>query len=230
MNALLSVRGLDAFYGKAQALFGCSVHVDAGEVVALIGRNGTGKSTLLKSIMGLVASTGDVEFDGKSFGGAAPHVRALAGLGYVPEDRRIFTELTVRENLAIGGRGGKFDLDGLLELFPNLEEMLDRHAAQMSGGEQQMLALARTLAAHPRAVLLDEPSEGIAPLVVERVIAAVAALKAQGAAVLLSEQNLRFATATADRAVLMERGHIVGAATRDEMAQPSEAVRAVLGL
>jgi branched-chain amino acid transport system ATP-binding protein len=226
----LALRGLDAFYGKAQALFGLQLDVAAGEVVALIGRNGAGKSTLLKSIIGLVSSRGEIEFESRRIDALPPHLRARRGLGYVPEDRRIFGDLSVRENLLVGSQGRPLDLEPLLALFPNLREMLDRRAVQMSGGEQQMLALARTLAGRPRLVLLDEPSEGIAPIVVTRLAAAVRAMKAQGVAVLLSEQNPQFVAAVADRALLLERGHLVGAATVAELSPPSEAVRRVLGI
>jgi len=227
---VLTVRGLDAFYGKAQALFGLQFEVAAGEVVALIGRNGAGKSTLLKSLIGLVAARGAVEFDGRRIDGLPPHSRARLGLGYVPEDRRIFADLTVRENLRVGSQGRPLDLQALLALFPNLREMLDRRAAMMSGGEQQMLAVARTLAARPRLVLLDEPSEGIAPIIVGRLADAVRAMKQQGVAVLLSEQNPRFVAAVADRALLLERGRLAGAATIAELSPPSEPVRRVLGV
>ncbi len=227
---MLSVRGLAAFYGKAQALAGVHLDVAPGEVVALIGRNGAGKSTLLKSVMGLVTASGTVEFDGRAIDALPPHARARLGLGYVPEDRRVFADLTVRENLRVGSQGRPLDLEGLLALFPNLREMLDRRAALMSGGEQQMLAVARTLAAQPRLVLLDEPSEGIAPIVVERLAEAVRAMKRQGVAVLLSEQNPRFVAAVADRALLLERGRLVGPASIGELSPPSEAVRRVLGV
>lgn len=227
---MLSVRGLAAFYGKAQALFDLQLDVAAGEVVALIGRNGAGKSTLLKAVIGLVAARGAIEFDGRPIGALPPHARARLGLGYVPEDRRIFADLTVRENLRVGSQGRALDLDALLALFPNLREMLDRRAALMSGGEQQMLAVARTLAARPRLVLLDEPSEGIAPIIVERLAESVRAMKQQGVAVLLSEQNPRFVAAVADRALLLERGRLVGTATIGELSLPSAAVRRVLGV
>jgi branched-chain amino acid transport system ATP-binding protein len=230
MKAALAVRGLDAFYGGAQALFGVDLEVAAGEVVALIGRNGAGKSTLLKGVMGLAATRGAIEFEDRRVEALPPHGRARLGLGYVPEERRIFGDLTVRENLRVGSQGRALDLEPLLRLFPNLGEMLDRRAARMSGGEQQMLALARTLAARPRLVLLDEPSEGIAPIIVARLAEAVRAMKAQGVAVLLSEQNPRFVAAVADRALLIERGRIVGSAAIAELSPPSEAVRRVLGL
>jgi branched-chain amino acid transport system ATP-binding protein len=229
-EAMLKVRALAAFYGKAQALADLQLDVAPGEVVALIGRNGAGKSTLLKSVMGLVAATGTIEFDGREVGGLPPHARARLGIGYVPEDRRIFADLTVRENLRVGAQGRALDLDRLLALFPNLREMLDRRAAMMSGGEQQMLAVARTLAAAPRLVLLDEPSEGIAPIIVARLAEAVRAMKRQGVAVLLSEQNPRFVAAVADRALLLERGRLAGSAAIGELSPPSTAVRRVLGV
>jgi branched-chain amino acid transport system ATP-binding protein len=227
---LLRVRGLTAFYGKAQALFGLDFDLAANEVLALVGRNGAGKSSTLKAIMGLLPAGGRVEFEGRAVDGWPAHARARAGIGYVPEDRRVFGALTVRENLTVGSRGRAFDLEGLLQLFPNLRELLDRPAAQTSGGEQQMLAVARTLAGSPRVVLLDEPSEGIAPMLVARLAEAVRDLRAQGAAVLLSEQNAGFVAAVADRALLIERGQLAGEATPAELAQPSAAVRAVLGL
>jgi branched-chain amino acid transport system ATP-binding protein len=228
--AMLDVHGLDAFYGKAQALFGVDVQVAPGEVVALIGRNGAGKSTLLKGVMGLAGTSGEITFDGRRIDALPPHTRARLGLGYVPEDRRIFGDLTVRENLRVGRRRGDDGIEAPLQLFPNLRAMLDRRAAQMSGGEQQMLAVARTLATGPRLVLLDEPSEGIAPIIVARLAEAVRAMKRQGVAVLLSEQNPRFVSAVADRALLVERGRIAGRATIAELAPPTEAVRSVLGL
>ena len=230
MIPLLSVRNLEAWHGAAQALFGIGLELQAGEVVALVGRNGAGKSSTLKAMMGLLRARGAVELNGVPLESLPPHRRARFGLGYVPEERRIFTGLTVRENLAVGARGRPYDLDALLELFPNLAPMLDRRAAQMSGGEQQMLAVARTLAAAPRVVLLDEPSEGIAPLIVAALAQTLRALKAQGVAVLLSEQNARFVAQVADRALLVERGQVVGTARPVELLQPTAAIRAVLGL
>jgi branched-chain amino acid transport system ATP-binding protein len=226
----LEIAALDAWYGRAQALFGISLTAAPGEVVALVGRNGAGKSTLLKSVMGLVAGRGRLAFAGRDIGTLAPHVRARSGIAYVAEERRIFTDLTVRENLQLAAQGRALELAPLLELFPNLAEMLDRSAAHMSGGEQQMLAVARALAARPKLVLLDEPSEGIAPKIVAALAAAVIAMRAQGVGVLLSEQNLHFVARVADRALLIEHGHVVGTATRDELATPSAAVREVLGL
>jgi branched-chain amino acid transport system ATP-binding protein len=231
--SLLSVRGLSAWYGAAQVVHDATLDVAAGEVVALVGRNGAGKTSLLRAVMGLMPrASGDVQIDGASLARLPPYARARRGLGYVPEDRRIFTDLTVRENLLLAARPqrGGIAIDDLLAIFPNLAEMLARPASQMSGGEQQMLAVARTLAANPRVVLLDEPSEGIAPLVVARMKAAVEAMRSRGVATLLSEQNLAFIAGLADRAVLLEQGHVVGTATRAEIAEPDAAVRRVLGV
>jgi len=230
VSAMLELRGLRAWHGPVQALFGVSLSVGVGEVLALVGRNGAGKSSVLKGAMGLIRTEGEVWFDGQRIDGLPAWQRARRGLGYVPEERRIFTDLSVGENLAVGAQGRAYDQSALLELFPNLAPMLARPAAHMSGGEQQMLAIARTLAAGPRVVLLDEPSEGIAPQIVAALATAVRALKAQGAAVLLSEQNARFVAAVADRALLIERGEVVGEAAPAELLNPAGAVRAVLGL
>jgi len=230
---LLALRGVNAWYGGAQVVHDATLSVDGGEVVALIGRNGAGKSSLLRAVMGLMPRvTGDIEIDGSSIVRLPAYVRARRGLGYVPEDRRIFTDLSVRENLEIALRPqpGGFDVAELLRIFPNLAEMLERPASQMSGGEQQMLAVARTLAANPRIVLLDEPSEGIAPLVVARMKDAVRAMRERGVATLLSEQNLPFVAGLADRAVLIEQGHVVGAVAREAIGAESVAVRDVLGI
>jgi len=211
---LLDVRGLSAFYARAQVLFGVSLDVRAGEVVALLGRNGAGKSTTLKAIMGLVARTAErLAFEGREIGNCASFRIARLGLGYVPEDRRVFTDLTVEENLAVGRqapRGGRaaWTPERLFAIFPNLAEMRGRRASDMSGGEQQMLTIARTLMGNPQAVLLDEPSEGLAPVVVELMAEAVTAMKQEGTAVLLSEQNLNFASVVSDRAYVIERGLI----------------------
>jgi len=230
---LLALRGVSAWYGSAQVVHDATLSVDGGEVVALIGRNGAGKTSLLRAVMGLMPRvTGDIELDGSSIVRLPAFVRARRGLGYVPEDRRIFTDLTVLENLEIALRPqpGGFDVPALLRIFPNLAEMLERPASQMSGGEQQMLAVARTLAANPRFVLLDEPSEGIAPLVVARMKDAVRAMRERGVATLLSEQNLPFVAGLADRAVLIEQGHVVGAVAREAIGAESQAVRDALGI
>ena len=233
MIAALELRQVSAWYGNAQILYDASFAIDPGEVVALIGRNGAGKTSLLRTAMGLMQRTaGAVLLNGADVSGLPPFRRAQRGLGYVAEDRRIFSGLTVAENLRIAARQSErgFTERVLLELFPNLAEMLQRPGSAMSGGEQQMLAVARTLAANPTVVLLDEPSEGIAPMVVAKMREAVLAMKLRGVATLMSEQNLTFVAAVADRAILIEQGKVVGYATRDELAAPSDAVRRVLAL
>lgn len=216
---MLEVRALSAAYGKAQVLFGLDFAARAGEVLVLLGRNGAGKSTALKRIMGLVPpQSGEIRFDGERIDALPPHQIARRGLGYVPEERRIFTDLTVRENLEVGRQpprsgAGRWTPEKLFELFPNLGRMPDRLGGRMSGGEQRMLAVARTLMGNPRAILLDEPAEGLAPLIVAQVAAAILELKAQGLCVLLSEQNVRFARRVADRACLLEQGRIRAADT-----------------
>jgi len=230
-RARLEVRGLSAFYARAQVLFGISLDLGPGEVVALLGRNGAGKSTTLKAIMGLVARNAEhLAFAGRDIGHCPSFRIARLGLGYVPEDRRIFTDLSVEENLAVGrqaARGGRaaWTPERLFAIFPNLAEMRDRRASDMSGGEQQMLTIARTLMGNPDMVLLDEPSEGLAPVIVEEMAEAVIRMKEEGIAVLLSEQNLHFASAVSDRAVVIEKGAVRFAGTMDELAA-NDAVRA----
>ena len=222
-DALLRVERLSAWYGAAQILFDVDLHVRRGEVVALMGRNGAGKSTMLKAIMGMVARRrGSVRFMGRELSRADPHERARHGLGYVPENRRIFTDLTVIENLEVGKQAPRRWPDGsaapawtpaqLFELFPNLGGMPHRPGGQMSGGEQQMLAVARTLMGNPYLVLLDEPSEGVAPVIVEQMAHMILKLKAQGVSILLSEQNTHFAEWVSDRAYVLEQGQISAAA------------------
>jgi branched-chain amino acid transport system ATP-binding protein len=214
---MLEVRGLSAGYGRAQVLFDVALSAERGEVVALLGRNGAGKSTTLKAIMGLVPPlSGEVRFDGMRIDGREPHEIARLGLGYVPEDRRIFTDLTVAENLAVGRQPPRADApswttDKLLALFPALARMLARPGGRMSGGEQQMLCIARTLAGNPKAILLDEPSEGLAPLIVEQVARVILELKQAGVTVLLAEQSARFTERVADRGYTLEKGQLVPA-------------------
>ena len=212
-ETVLEVEGLRAGYGPAEILFGVSLRLARGEVAALMGRNGAGKSTTLKAMMGLVPPrAGRVRFAGRDITGLAAFRIARLGLGYVPEDRRIFTDLTVVENLEVGRRPAEgrdlWTPERLFEVFPNLASMRHRRAAAMSGGEQQMLAIARTLMGNPEAVLLDEPSEGLAPVILELMADAVLRMKREGIAVLLSEQNFDFAAAVADRAYVIERGEI----------------------
>ncbi|RYF55859.1 MAG: ABC transporter ATP-binding protein [Comamonadaceae bacterium] len=216
---VLDVRGLNAWYGAAHILFDVALNVGRGEVVALMGRNGAGKSTTLKAIMGLIERRrGEIDFLGQDISGWAPHRIARAGLGFVPEERRIFTDLTVNENLEMGEQPARAWPDGspaprwqveqLFALFPNLRERKDQWAGHMSGGEQQMLTVARTLMGNPWLVLLDEPSEGVAPLIVEQMAHAILALKAQGVSILLSEQNMHFCQWVADRVYVLEKGQI----------------------
>jgi branched-chain amino acid transport system ATP-binding protein len=211
---LLDARDLSAAYGRARVLFGLTFQLHPGEVVALVGRNGAGKTTTLKAIMGLVTATAErLTFRNKSLIGQPTYKIARLGLGYVPEDRRIFTDLTVEENLEVGRREGRAGLspwtpERLFRLFPNLADMRGRRGNQMSGGEQQMLSIARTLMGNPEAILLDEPSEGIAPVIVQMMAEAIRAMKAEGVAVLLSEQNWTFAAGISDRACVIERGEI----------------------
>ena len=212
-EAMLEAEGLCAGYGPAEILFDVSLKLARGEVAALMGRNGAGKSTTLKAIMGLIPPrAGRVRFAGRDIAGLPPFRIARLGLGYVPEDRRIFTDLTVTENLEVGRRPAEgrdpWTPERLFEVFPNLASMRNRRAAAMSGGEQQMLAIARTLMGNPEAVLLDEPSEGLAPVILELMADAVLRMKREGIAVLLSEQNFDFAAAVADRAYVIERGEI----------------------
>ena len=211
---MLNVKDLHAYYGRAHILHGVTLEARAGEVVALLGRNGAGKSTTLKSIMGLVpAASGEVSFGDVRIERLPPHRIARLGLGYVPEERRIFTDLTVMENLTVGRQAPRegapiWSEDKLFALFPNLDRMRERPGGRMSGGEQQMLTIARTLMGNPRCVLLDEPSEGLAPLIVEQLLQRVAELKSTGLSIVLAEQNLEFVMALADRVYILEKGEV----------------------
>ena len=234
--ALLEVAGLDAFYGRAHVLAGVALAVEPGEVVALMGRNGAGKSTTLNAIIGVVPpAAGSVRFAGVEIAGRAPHEIARLGLGWVPEDRRIFTELTVAENLEVGRhrpRAGapSWTREKLFALFPNLAAMGDRPGGRMSGGEQQMLTIARTLMGNPACVLLDEPSEGLAPVIVEQMAATIRALKREGLTVLLCEQNLHFARAVSDRAVILEKGRVRWQGAMEALMNDEEARRQYLSV
>jgi branched-chain amino acid transport system ATP-binding protein len=224
---MLSVRDLHAFYGRAHILHGVSLEANAGEVVALLGRNGAGKSTAMKAIMGLVPpERGEVSFAGVRVDRLATYRIARLGLGYVPEERRIFTELSVMENLEVGRQPARkgaptWTEDKLFDLFPNLGRMRERPGGRMSGGEQQMLTIARSLMGNPRCVLLDEPSEGLAPIIVQEMASSIRALKREGLSVLLCEQNLRFCEAIADRAYIIEKGQIRFDGTMAELAANS---------
>jgi len=217
------VAALNAHYGRAHILHDLSFAIGTGEVRVLLGRNGAGKSTTMKAVMGLVRpSGGGVEFAGEAIAGEEPHRIARRGLGYVPEDRRVFADLSVMENLEVGRQPAREGMRPwtparLFELFPNLGRMRDRPGGRMSGGEQQMLAIARTLMGNPRLVLLDEPSEGLAPVIVEAMANAILALKAEGLTILLAEQNLHFAGGVADTAVVVEKGRAVWSGTMAEL-------------
>ena len=240
-DTLLEVRQLAAWYGAAQILFDIDLQVRRGEVVALMGRNGAGKSTTLKAIMGLLTRRrGQVRFMGRDVATAEPHAIARAGLGFVPEDRRIFSDLTVMENLEVGRQAPRHWPDGsaapawtaeaLFQLFPNLGEMPHRPGGRMSGGEQQMLTVARTLMGNPFLVLLDEPSEGVAPVIVEQMVQMIVALKRQGVSILLCEQNMHFAELVSDRAYVLEKGQIRHQSTMAELAANDEVRRADLSM
>jgi branched-chain amino acid transport system ATP-binding protein len=211
MKRLLEIDRLSAWYGRAQALFDVSLSLDEGEVLAIVGSNGAGKSTLQKAVIGALETRGRIVFDGNPIEGWPMHRRARAGIGWVPEDRRVFGELTVRENLRVAtasGRKGPWTEARLFELFPNLASIADRASAETSGGEQQMLSIARALMAQPRLLLLDEPSEGIAPILVDALAVAVLAMKQAGTSILLSEQNEAFTRAVADRQLRLETGSL----------------------
>ena len=238
---LLEVSHLAAWYGAAQILFDVDLQVRRGEVVALMGRNGAGKSTTLKAVMGLLdRRRGGVRFMGRDIARRAPHEIARLGLGFVPEDRRIFSDLTVLETLEVGRQGPRRWPDGsaapvwspeaLFKLFPNLGEMPDRPGGRTSGGEQQMLTVARTLMGNPFVVLLDEPSEGVAPVIVEQMAQMILALKAQGVSILLSEQNMHFAELVSDRAYVLEKGQIRYQGAMSELAANDEVRRAYLSM
>ena len=241
MTVLLDVKGLNAWYGAAHILFDVDLQVNRGEVVALMGRNGAGKSTTLKALMGMLAKRkGAISFLGKDVSKAEPHDVARLGLGYVPEDRRVFADLTVMENLEVGKQPPRAWADGsaapvwtpekLFELFPNLGEMPDRPGGRMSGGEQQMLTVARTLMGNPYLVLLDEPSEGVAPVIVEQMAQMILELKAQGVSILLSEQNMHFAELVSDRAYVLEKGQIRHQSSMAELSVNEEVRRTYLSV
>ena len=240
-QALLQAKGLCAWYGAAQILFDVNLEVSRGEVVALMGRNGAGKSTTLKALTGMLDKRqGSIQFMGTNLSRSEPHQASRLGLGYVPEDRRIFTDLTVTENLEVGRQSPRHWPDGaaapvwtfekLFKLFPNLGEMPDRLGGRMSGGEQQMLTVARTLMGNPFLVLLDEPSEGVAPVIVEQMVQTILELKSQGVSILLCEQNMHFAELVSDRAYVLEKGQICYQGTMAELSANLDVRRAYLSV
>lgn len=240
-DVLLEAKGLAAWYGAAQILFDVNLQVCRGEVVALMGRNGAGKSTTLKALIGMLPKRrGAIRFMGHDISRTEPYVAARLGLGFVPEDRRVFTDLTVMENLEVGRQPARQWKDGtaaplwtperLFALFPNLGEMPDRTGGRMSGGEQKMLTVARTLMGNPYLVLLDEPSEGVAPVIVEQIVLMILELKSQGVSILLSEQNLHFAALVADRAYVLEKGQIRHEGSMAELSANEDVRRAYLSI
>lgn len=211
---MLEVRGIHTFYGQSHILFDVSLSVEKGEVVSLLGRNGAGKSTTLRSIIGLTPPrTGEVTFRGERISGLRPFQICRRGVGFVPEDRRVFPDLTVRENLEVAARrekeaGSPWTVERLFALFPRLEEREKNLGNQLSGGEQQMLTIARTLMTNPDLLLLDEPSEGLAPLIVALLAEMILKIRAEGVTVLLAEQNLHFCAKVADRGYVIDKGAV----------------------
>ena len=225
---MLDVAGINAFYGWAHILFDLSLSVGRGEVVVLLGRNGAGKSTTMKTIVGLVRpASGAVAFQGTAIAGLPTHQIVHAGLGYVPEERRIFTDLTVAENLEVGRQppregAPEWTPESLFAMFPNLAEMQGRSAGQMSGGEQQMLTIARTLMGNPSLILLDEPSEGLAPVIVQEIEKILMEIKSNGITTLIVEQNAIAALNLSDRAIILDMGQIVFDGTAQEVLDNAE--------
>ncbi len=209
---ILAVQDIYTYYGLSQVLFGVSFEVGQGECVCLLGRNGVGKTTTMRSVMGLTPPRrGRVTWKGADVTGRAPHQVAKAGIGFVPEDRRIFADLTVWENLDVASRnrgGGGWTVERIFDLFPKLRELVGRQGGYLSGGEQQMLTIARTLMGNPALLLLDEPSEGLAPLVVDHLKEQIGRLKSEGLTILLAEQNVGFCLDLADRVYVLEKGQI----------------------
>jgi branched-chain amino acid transport system ATP-binding protein len=225
---MLEVQDLHAYYGKSHILQGVHLRVGAGEIVSLLGRNGVGRSTTIKSIMGQVVSTGSVKFKGEELGGQKTYVIARKGLGYVPENRDIFPSLTVRQNLLLGmkasKRTGRWSVNDMYELFPRLKERSEAPAGVMSGGEQQMLTLCRTLMGDPDLVMIDEPTEGLAPKIVEQVARLFEEIKNRGVSILLVEQKLTIALKISQRLYVMGHGQIVFQGTPEDL-RNNEAIR-----
>ena len=240
-DVMLSVNALNAWYGAAHILYDLSIEVRRGEVVALMGRNGAGKSTTLKAVMGLLAhARGTVTFLGEDISRRKPFEIARRGIGFTPEDRRVFSDLTVIENLDIGRQPARSFPDGkpapswtvekLFRLFPNLAEMPHRLGGRMSGGEQQMLTVGRTLMGNPLLILLDEPSEGVAPIIVEQMANAIQELKQEGLSILLCEQNFHFAQLVSDRAYMLEKGQLRWEGSMADLMRDTAAQRGYLAV
>lgn len=233
-SPLLAVRDLHAWYGESHVLQGIDLDVAAGEVVCLLGRNGAGKTTTMKSVMGIIGRrTGSIVFDGREIIGSSSDRIAKAGIAFCPEERGIFASLNVRENLMLPPRTGPngLSLDDIFTLFPNLRERLGTaQGTQLSGGEQQMLAIARILRTGARLLLLDEPTEGLAPVIVQQIAATIGALRQKGFTLLLVEQNFRFASKVADRYYVVERGRVIDQFERADLAANLGKVQAYLGV
>ena len=232
-GALMELRGLEAWYGESHVLHGVDIDIREGEVVTLLGRNGAGKTSTLRSIMGLVPRrTGSVKYDGKEFVNARPDVIARAGIAYCPEERGIFASLDVTENLMLPPmvRPGGMPLDEIYTLFPNLKERARSQGSKLSGGEQQMLAIARILRTGARLLLLDEPSEGLAPVIVQQIGRTIRELKKRGFTVLLVEQNFRFAQTVADRHYVMEHGRVVDMVANEDLDASLDRLHQYLGV
>jgi branched-chain amino acid transport system ATP-binding protein len=232
-KALLTVAGLHAYYGESHVLHGVDLEVRAGELVTLLGRNGAGKTTTLKSIIGMIADRrGSIVYDGRELIGLPSHLIARHGLAFCPEERGIFASLDVEENLTLPPqlRPGGMSLDEIFALFPNLRERLRSQGTKLSGGEQQMLAIARILRTGARLLLLDEPTEGLAPVIIEQIGACIDTLKARGFTILLVEQNFRFASEVADRFYVMEHGRIVDEIDRADLDRRRPDIEAYLGI
>ncbi len=232
-EAMLTVKDLQSWYGESHILHGVTFQVQPGEVVTLLGRNGVGKTTTLKSIMGIVRQrTGSVRFEGRETIGLQSDVIARCGIAFCPEERGIFSSLDVRENLLLPPqvRAGGLDLDRIFALFPNLRERLNSQGTKLSGGEQQMLAIGRILRTGARLLLLDEPTEGLAPVIIQQIGQTIGTLKAQGFTVLLVEQNFQFAATVADRHYVMETGRIVDQFTTPELKANMDKLHDYLGV
>jgi branched-chain amino acid transport system ATP-binding protein len=236
MSALLELSDVRAGYGAGDVLQGIDLRLEEGEIVGLLGRNGVGKTTLMNTIVGLVRPrSGSIALDGVELAGAAPYSIARAGVAIVPQGRRIFADLTVEQNLrlgrrATGDREARWELDQVYELLPRLRERRRHRGDQLSGGEQQMVAIGRALLANPRVLLFDEPSEGLAPLLVDRVRDTIAGLREHGLSAILVEQNLHVAVALADRVAIMAKGTIVHRATVDEFRRDRATAQTLLGV
>ena len=233
MTALLSVSNLQAWYGESHVLHGVNLHVNEGEMICILGRNGMGKTTTLRTIMGILRKrTGEITFAGKNMMGVPLHHTARAGLGFIPEERGIFATLTVEENLMLPPKvaEGGMTVAEIYDLFPNLKERRNSPGTKLSGGEQQMLAMARILRTGARCLLLDEPTEGLAPVIIQAIGDVLVKLKQRGMTVVLVEQNFRFAAKVADRFYLMDHGEMVAEFPVGELSQKMDMLHQVLGV